>query len=96
MATGQFSSSCFNWISCLVCEGQQSRHDDLVSGLKNWRSLVDWAKLVAKLKALMVQKTSISAVSKAGIVGRDFTKKIALLAMRSRGEETYPFAIKLR
>ena len=95
-ATSQFTSSCYNWISCLDCRGQQNRHDDHVSGLKNWRSLVDWAKLVSKLKALMVQTTAISAVSKAGIVGKDFTSRIALLAMRSRCEETCPFAGKLR
>ena len=96
MATSQFTSSCYNWISCLDCRRQQSRQDDQVSGLKNWKSLVDWLRFVAKLKALITQKTAISAVSKAGIVGWELTNRIALLAMRSRCEETSPFAIKLR
>ena len=91
MLTNQFTSSCYKWINCLDCRRQQSRRDDHISGLKNWKSLVDWPRFVSKIKALSIQKTAIAAVSKAGILGSELTKRIALLSMRSRCDETSPF-----
>jgi len=90
MSTNQFTSSCYKWINCLDCRGQQNRRDDHISGLKNWKSPVDWPRFVLRIKALSLQKTVIAAVSRAGICGNELTKKIALLSMKSRCDKTNP------